>query len=70
MYGRALQLPNGNMPSRVPMQPGAETDVQRTPASILKSNVGDIASCPCLDVAAPGEDEIEPGSRGVSCAMG
>lgn len=69
MYGRTLQLPIGNMQQRPPMRPGAETDIQRTPISILKSHVGDIASCPCLDVAAPGEDEIESGPRGAACAM-
>lgn len=62
MYGRTLQLPDGNMRGAPP--------IERTRVSVLKARVGDIASCPCLDVSVMQDDESEPGQRGATCAMG
>lgn len=49
IYGRALQLPDGSAPHR----PAADGDVERAPASVLKSHLGDIPSCPCMDAMLP-----------------
>lgn len=69
MYGRALQLPDVNS-SRLASSPQAiGTDVQRKRATIVKANVGDVASCPCLDVGL-NDIEDESGERGGTCAMG
>ncbi|WCM87749.1 hypothetical protein [Acidovorax sp. NCPPB 3576] len=68
MYGRALQLPEPN-PSHLPSPlKNIGTDVQRKREAIVKVNVGDVASCPCLDVGLrPIEDEPDRG--GNACAM-
>ncbi|MFJ9630727.1 hypothetical protein ACIQPR_39945 [Streptomyces sp. NPDC091280] len=45
MYGRALQLPDGNGT--------AGGGVERRPGTVLKSHLGDIPSCPCLAALVP-----------------
>lgn len=47
IYGRALQLPDRNA-RETPGSGGFGTGVQRRTASVLKSHLGDIPSCPCL----------------------
>ncbi|GKT27158.1 hypothetical protein [Acidovorax sp. SUPP3334] len=69
MYGRALQLPEIN-PSRLPSSPQRiGTDVQRKLAAVVKVDMGEIGSCPCLDV---GLKIIEDKSvqEGDACVMG
>lgn len=69
MYGRALQLPEAN-PSRLPSSPqGIGTDVQRKRAAVVKVDMGDIGSCPCLDVGLKNIED-ESVQEGAACAMG
>lgn len=58
MYGRALQLPDNNMRHRSTSH-GSGKDVQRTPAAVLKSHLGDIPSCPCLAAPPPQDSGVE-----------
>jgi hypothetical protein len=58
IYGRILQLPNGNMRDRSASQ-GSGTDVQRTRASVLKTHFGDIPSCPCISAILPQDHDSE-----------
>ncbi|MFJ9565291.1 hypothetical protein ACIRQQ_35295 [Streptomyces fuscichromogenes] len=44
VYGRYLRLPAGNPVRRPPGEDGVERRTQ----SVLRSNLGDIPSCPCL----------------------
>lgn len=57
IYGRALQLPDGNSRNRSSLH-GDGTGVERTRGSVLKSHLGDIPSCPCLAALVP-QDEDE-----------
>jgi hypothetical protein len=66
-YGRALQLPDGDTRHRSPSQ-GNRTDVQRTRASILKSHLGDVPSCPCLSLMMPQDFAAEPSTGEVTNA--
>ncbi|MEF9404113.1 MULTISPECIES: hypothetical protein [Ralstonia solanacearum species complex] len=68
MYGRALQLPDANTSRSAASPQSIGTDIQRKPAAVVKANVGDIASCPCLDVGLSGI-EGESGHGGAACAM-
>jgi hypothetical protein len=47
IYGRALQLPDGNT-TRHSAPGNGGTGVQRRAPSVIKSHLGDIPSCPCL----------------------
>lgn len=69
MYGRALQVPDAST-YRPSSEQGAGTDVQRKRAAIVKTNVGDVASCPCLDVGLSSNHEAESDPRGATCALG
>ena len=55
IYGRALQLPGGDVLNRAVAQSGG-MDVQRTRAAVLKTHLGDIPSCPCITAMQPQED--------------
>lgn len=68
MYGRSLQLPELNAAYRQSPLQGIGTDVQRKRSAIVKVNVGDVASCPCLDVGLGGVED-ESGAGGGACAM-
>ena len=68
MYGRALQLPDAAALRHGASLQRIGTDVQRAPAAVVKANVGDVASCPCLDVGLAGIDDEAEG--GAACAMG
>lgn len=62
IYGRALQVPDGN--ARHGSAPdGAGTGVRRQSASVLKSHLGDIPSCPCLAALVSQDQDTVP-SRG------
>lgn len=63
VYGRALQLPDGSLRKGMVAQQGG-SDVQRAGASILKSHLGDIPSCPCLDSPVPQDEHAEPARGG------
>ncbi|PPT79659.1 hypothetical protein XthCFBP4691_18600 [Xanthomonas theicola] len=57
IYGRALQLPTGDVRNRFASL-SSGSDVQRMQAVVLKTHLGDIPSCPCLDVPSPqGHDD-------------
>lgn len=58
IYGRALQLPNGDMRNRSVSQ-SSGTDVQRTRAAVLKTHLGDIPSCPCISAMLPQDRDNE-----------
>lgn len=63
VYGRTLQIPDGNMRNSAAQDGG--TDVQRTHASVIKSHLGDVTSCPCLAAMMPEDDSAEqPAPRG------
>ncbi|CBJ41184.1 hypothethical protein (plasmid) [Ralstonia solanacearum CMR15] len=49
-YGRTLQLPDEKTRRRP--APAAAMDVQRTRASVVKSHLGDVPTCPCLGAVA------------------
>lgn len=70
MYGRALQLPGADTSGESSSQHGIGTDIRRKPASVVKTNAGDLASCPCLDVGLSKDHEAESGPRGATCEMG
>lgn len=61
IYGRALQVPTGSMPARA----ASHGQVERSSASVLKSHLGDIPSCPCMGAMLPREqDDVPPDARG------
>lgn len=67
IYGRALQLPDRSA------RHGSASDddgtgVQRKAASVLKSNLGDIPSCPCLAALVSQDQDAEPRMAGVADA--
>lgn len=62
VYGRALQLPDGNIRRPSDSHGGGEV-VRRAPAVVFKSAPVDMPSCPCL--AAP---LLQDGGTGVTDA--
>lgn len=58
VYSRTLQLPDRDMRYRLASQ-GSGTDVQRTRASILKTHLGDIPSCPCISAMVSQDHDAE-----------
>lgn len=56
VYGRALKLPDGTA-RNTPARQDIATDVQRMQASVLKSRLGDVTSCPCLATLLPEDDD-------------
>jgi hypothetical protein len=60
MYGRALQLPDGQGGGGTGPDSGGGTGVQRKAGTILKSHLGDIPSCPCLAALVPDAHERTP----------
>ncbi|WCM93303.1 hypothetical protein M5C99_00790 [Acidovorax sp. NCPPB 2350] len=67
VYGRALQIPGAGAPGQRPGPGGTGGEVQRAPrASVLKTHLGDVPSCPCIasmlpqDGAAAGHDPSQP----------
>ncbi|MDA8455738.1 hypothetical protein M4R22_13275 [Acidovorax sp. GBBC 3334] len=53
VYGRALQVPGAGAPPPGFAPAGLGGDVQRARASILKTHLGDIPSCPCIAAMLP-----------------
>lgn len=67
VYGRALHMPDGSTRGQaVASSPGgrhAVGDIQRASATILRTSLGDIPTCPCLDAPVPQHDKAaEPWS--------
>lgn len=67
VYGRALHMPDGSLRNQAaaagPGSYGAAGDVQRAGATILRTVIADIPTCPCLDAPLPQRDEApEPWS--------
>ena len=57
IYGRALQLPTRTTGVRS----AAHGEVERASAAVLKSHLGDIPSCPCMDAMLPrAQSEDQP----------
>ncbi|TBW57613.1 hypothetical protein EZI54_06110 [Marinobacter halodurans] len=48
VYGRSLQIP-GKEAGAAPVSSG----VERKQAIVIKANLGDIPSCPCISAAMP-----------------
>jgi hypothetical protein len=61
VYGRSLQLPTPDVNKNDKSHLGG-SEIQRTQAAVLKSNLGDIPSCPCLSAIIP--EDHDTASRG------
>lgn len=59
IYGRSLRLPSENTRHGLASNSGG-MGVQRTRASVLKSHLGDVPSCPCLAALSSQDDGAEP----------
>jgi hypothetical protein len=58
VYGRVLQLPDQNSGrSSAPQNVGG--NVERRSSSVLKSDLGDILSCPCISSVMPQDHDTD-----------
>ena len=56
VYGRALQLPDKDSDNH-----SVTTEVERKSASVIKTDLGDIYSCPCSSIAMPKPQQNKEG---------